>query len=387
MEKKRHGKGCAPIATMVAFGRIGVLATAMIIVAICGSIASTPAMANGLPLRASGGLAGEIAPATDVPVGIESEKIYIRFSERDARRPSWMTCTVSVTYVLHNSNPDLLTVPVLFIGEAPHGYGVTLDKEAVSVSPSPPVSEMGDAAGEETARIWLDPMTGKPYLFPEGVTDPNVVNPVRFTLELPPGDHVMEVTFEGRLGVDRVRYPNPISHLSYFLRPARHWAYFKDLEIVIDLPSSEYRLASTMPLKKSGGRSWTATFDALPESDLHVSVMSTDGMWLGRYTTREALWLLLAAIAFAPRLFVRLVEPRLSTTPGRVLGILLKVFATWFAIDTLTRDLLQLPLDVLVQYPLLVATLLFIWFWPRGHGWSRRRPGFQKTGGETRRWS
>ena len=354
------------------------LATATVIVAICGLIASAPAMANGLPLKMPGGLAGEIAPASDVPVGIESEKIYVRFSERDPRRrsPSWMTCTVSATYVLRNPDPDPLTVPVLFIGEAAHGYSVTLDKRAVSVSRSPSASETGDAAGEETAHIWLDPMTGKPYPFPEGVMGPIMVNPVLFTLELPPGDHEVEVSFEARLGVDRVRYPNPISHLTYFLRPARHWAYFKDLKVSVELPNSEYSLASTIPLRKTGERTWTATFERLPESDLHVSVMSTDGMWLGRYTTRGALWLLLALVVFAPRLFARFVEPHLPIAYGRVLGILLRVFATWFAVDTLTRDLLLgwRALNVLAQYPLLAIVLLFVWFWPIRHGRFRESP-------------
>ncbi|GAW93415.1 hypothetical protein [Calderihabitans maritimus] len=247
---------------------------------------------------------------------------------------------------------------MLFISDFVKGGQVTLDGEAIPVSSEKvSVSSLYPALEKSSKFIWYDPWTGKTYPLPENMRR-DKFDAVPFTLKLSPGHHELKVVFENTLGLDQDRYLNPVFHLTYLLQPAKYWAYFKNLQISITLPHSNYRLAGSLPLKRTGARTWTANFSKLPEKDLHLSVISTSGMWLGPYTTKFTIWLLLVIVIFLPVFYKRFLAARISGTFGFGLGIMLRILAAWFAWDTLTRGLLPAPFNGLVQIPLLVAALL-----------------------------
>ncbi len=323
---------------------------------------STPVLANGLAVSLSGDYLGTIVPATGTPVSIESEDLSIRFEEsNDIFLPIWMRADVSVTYQLRNPTDDTLVLNILFVGDFVKGNRLTLDGKTLPfTAEADRVSLLSlDALDISASFTWLDPWTNKPYPLPERARRDSL-DAIPFTLELTPGTHELRVEMENALGMDQERYLNRVFHLTYLLHPAKYWAHFGDLTIQVELPHDRYRLASSLPLSRVDTRNWATALKGLPEQDLHLSVVPTSGMWLGRFTTKTSIWLLLAAVTLLPEIYRRLLRSRVSGLLRPGLDVALRVVAIWFAWDTLTRGLLTAPFNGLVQIPVLAGIIIWL---------------------------
>lgn len=329
---------------------------------VLGAVSPGPCLANGLPVNMSGDFLGPVVPAAETPVGIESERLSIDFTEHSSRfSPLSMRAKVTAAYVLNNPSRDTISVPVLFIGDFAGQANVTLDgREVPVVREITPVSHHYPVLAANAGFAWYDPYTGENYPLPKNGLYRNSYGKLPFTLVLPPGSHQLRVVYESGMGHDGGRYLNRVFHLSYLLQPARHWAYFKELDISVGLPHKGYRVAASLPLERTGPGKWAANFSGLPGEDLHLSIISTRGMWLGRFTTGASVWLLLAAVVILPALYSRFLAVRVPGIYSPGAGIALKAFAAWFSWETLTRGILPLPLNILVQVPVLAFILLYL---------------------------
>lgn len=103
--------------------------------------------------------------------------------------------------------------------------------------------------------------------------DPDLGNPsgLRFTLTLPPGQHVVEVAYRVRLGsYDAGDHPNRVWQLAYSLAPARLWAGFGQLDVEVEVPET-WEAAASLPLRREGRR-LVGRFAGVPGDVLAVSV-------------------------------------------------------------------------------------------------------------------
>ncbi|MDW7650292.1 MAG: hypothetical protein SCK29_08965 [Bacillota bacterium] len=339
--------------------RIRVFLTVFIILL---TTAVSSAWANGMPvLNRADDFTGSVLPAAETPVRIESEILTIDFRQIGSDF-SWLEADVSAAYTLHNPTTDTLTVTVLFIGDYAGDVHVRLNDVPVFL-PLQKISLAKEYAAQEkeAAFVWYDPFSKEPYssssLQPGKAQQ--AVQAVPFDISLPPGSHQLHVGFPNKLGYDRSRYPNPVFHLTYLLQPASNWAAFKDLKIIVNLPQGNYRLASSLPLEKTGGQTWSAAFSELPDEDLHLSVMSAAGLWFGRFSTRGYMLLFLAAILSLPVLYRRTTAHLLPGKAGSLVGIALYILAGWFAWHTLfATQVLMYPFTAL---QLLILLLITIW--------------------------
>ncbi|MEJ7653166.1 MAG: hypothetical protein WKH64_07395 [Chloroflexia bacterium] len=93
-----------------------------------------------------------------------------------------------------------------------------------------------------------------------------------FRLPLPAGDHKLEVSYRARASSDSGDSPVRYWQVGYVLAPAREWAAFGGLDVVVQLPE-DWRAAARPALTRSGGV-LTGTFNGVPADNLAITVQA-----------------------------------------------------------------------------------------------------------------
>ena len=122
-----------------------------------------------------------------------------------------------------------------------------------------------------------------------------------FTFEVPPGAaKTVTIGYTHTPGQDHAKRVSTVFTYEYLLSPAKTWAAFGPLHIVVKLPPNAITWSS-MPWREEGAER-RADFSSLPNGELVFEVMSTNGLWFGM-TGHEGYWVIvivaLVAVAFA----------------------------------------------------------------------------------------
>ena len=93
---------------------------------------------------------------------------------------------------------------------------------------------------------------------------------LRFEARIPPGQHTVRVRYRVRLGsYDSGDHPNRVWQLAYSLAPARLWAGFGQLDVVVAVPEG-WEAKASVPLRREGSR-LVGRFSGVPGDVLAVS--------------------------------------------------------------------------------------------------------------------
>ncbi|MDQ3856400.1 MAG: hypothetical protein M3281_08430 [Chloroflexota bacterium] len=221
---------------------------------------------------------------------------------------------VSATYEVRNAGPRR-TLQLVFVAPS-----LMQQRARVSLD-SAPLRTSFERAPELPAS-WKPPST-TPGLGGEGDIRYGVRqnDVLRFALALPPGSHRIEVSYHARPSTYSGNSPTRYWQLGYVLAPAREWAGFGGLDVIVQLPQS-WRAASRPALTRSEGV-LTGTFNGVPADTLALTVQAPApanpdigafswvlgclalvlfaalaGWWLGR-RRRSALWALPLSVILA----------------------------------------------------------------------------------------
>ncbi|MFZ5814821.1 MAG: hypothetical protein ACOY93_05915 [Bacillota bacterium] len=257
-----------------------------------------PALANSGPPHQEGGQSG-LLPGRSGTIHVLSEQLRIAISSDLAE------AEVSATYRMANRGPES-RLPVLFVIQEHlpagsrenrprirwEGQELPVTERLLSLLPEADQQRVFEAWGGE--REVIDPVSGERYLLHRyGGTSANPWAGLRlFEFELPLGEGSegsLEVTYTQPGGYDRSRYLHRIYHYHYLLKPARGWASFGPLEVVIGAPERPF-FAATLPLRYEDG-AYRATLPGLPEENLTFSFMSREGILFSQLQPAPYYWI------------------------------------------------------------------------------------------------
>lgn len=91
---------------------------------------------------------------------------------------------------------------------------------------------------------------------------------------------------------DRAAHVNSTYVYDYLLSPAKAWASFGPIDVVVRAPAGA-SITSSVPFVEEGDTR-KATLPGLPEGELRISAMSRKGLWLGM-TTSKGYWAIVIA--------------------------------------------------------------------------------------------
>jgi hypothetical protein len=77
-----------------------------------------------------------------------------------------------------------------------------------------------------------------------------------FVVAIPPGEHVLTVSYDATAGLDRRSGDTLVWQLAYILAPARDWSSFGTLDLAVHVPDG-WEFAITPPVDDSGHRTFT----------------------------------------------------------------------------------------------------------------------------------
>jgi hypothetical protein len=148
-----------------------------------------------------------------------------------------------------------------------------------------------------------------------------------FRLELAEGaTRAVVVRYRHVAGADLASHVNTTFTYHYLLSPAKSWASFGPLHIVVLTPPGA-RVWGSRPLAK-GLSGYRADFASLPDGELTFEVMSMNGVWLGM-TTSSGYWGVLLLSLTVATTFIGIRLGRLeSRARSGCLGSLLRASGT-----------------------------------------------------------
>lgn len=122
-----------------------------------------------------------------------------------------------------------------------------------------------------------------------------------FTFEVPAGaTKTVSVGYTHVPGMNLAKRVSTVFTYEYLLSPAKTWAAFGPLHIVVKLPPNTAAW-SAMPWREEGSER-RADFTTLPDGELVFEVMSTNGLWFGM-AGHDGYWVIvivaLVVVAFA----------------------------------------------------------------------------------------
>lgn len=320
---------------------------------------SPVAEANSLPVRWVTPGSGVILVEEGPQARVVDEDLEIDIAPSSPRTGSQVKVKARYSLRLIDKAQEQ-DVQIAFIHNGAKSCNVALDDVPVHIEKEGPATVEGLALEMKT----YDPLTGEEYEISHGMNRSAIAS--FFTIHLEPGKtHSLVVEHTARSGWDEIRYVNPISHFTYYLRPAEKWAGFGNLSVTLRVPWG-YRVVTSLDgkLQRESPGVLRGTLKGLPNNDLHISLMSGSGMLPGIATRGgiHFLWLLsLLAYLVAPALRVPLPAMNLA-------GFFFALVSTW----ALTRRLWLYPFEFL-QAPILVIILLATavslwrrnrWLWP-----------------------
>ncbi|HZK24549.1 MAG TPA: hypothetical protein VFC74_04100 [Oscillospiraceae bacterium] len=103
-----------------------------------------------------------------------------------------------------------------------------------------------------------------------------------YSLEFPPQRaQEISVSYKTSGTMDKRETVSPQYSFTYLLNPAAHWSEFKDLQIkIITSPEAPYLINSSLPLKQTADRQYSADFTGLPGQDLTFTLFAAEKVTL-----------------------------------------------------------------------------------------------------------
>lgn len=235
----------------------------MVRIALLALVASVgTASANAAKGWEGGDRAGEPIGITDIAITREELVIDMRpMTDRGA------LAKVSATYHLDNRGPDKQLDLVFAMGSPSRDFRVLLDGKLIATMPRPDV---------QVPESWQPPRFtpgfdgGELYYG----TD-NAPTAVAFRLVVPAGRHDLAVTYDAepvQHHIDSVL----IYQFAYVLSPAREWAGFGGLELVVHVPP-DWKIAVTPALEREGD-TLRGSFTTVPADAVALTIQTPTGL-------------------------------------------------------------------------------------------------------------
>ncbi|MDP5272963.1 VanW family protein [Chengkuizengella axinellae] len=323
--------------------------------------------ANGMSYyRDSGQATGNLVPLKEERVNILKEELHIEMEPKGKRffENEYMNVNVKVIYYLENQAEESIEVPVAFPqqGETKE-WEVFLDQTNISLEGGIDLKNQINEIifdGYKNAN-WMNPWTNEEYYYSIGAESYfETLEAKKFTLELSPGIHQLDVHYTVRSGIDEELSLNPIYRFDYLLLPAAYWNEFQDLSIKLNFPFS-HLLRSNFAFDQVDQHTWTASFDKLPEENLRLYFTSTEGTFGGLITSRSQALASIPIVLFAFFIMIYLGHRFLRTKLAMVLNIGGSLSLGIFFYFILQRKLIPYPFNVL-QIGLFFILNIFLLF-------------------------
>ncbi len=261
----------------------------LIIMLLLAVLGGTWVLASGSPVSWGSCQMGLLLADRPIPISADSELLRFTLSDNLSQ------AEVFVQYTLTNQSDQHQTVKMCFFLDG--------DKPIVQLGEDELVVEMTDSAPGflrpfelRPARV-IDPGGGRPMDIKD---QSDRLSMALFNLNLQPQttSH-LTIRYSQTSWGDPRRYANYLHTYSYLLLPASAFQSFRDLTIEIDCPSNTL-IGHSLPLTRvqqaDGRQLLRGAFAELPEDDLHFSVMSKTGLWLGQ--TKKSFYEGFALVAF-----------------------------------------------------------------------------------------
>lgn len=227
----------------------------------------SPARANFGITTEGGQLVAEPIGGTGVVIRQESLTLDLRpLAEGDLAH-------IEASYRLHNPGPEMRH-DLVFVSGSPGvtGFLVTLDGQSVASYA---------VQGFVVPDAWKVPdktpnmRGGFDSYDPEDSKEPPVA--LACAVVLAPGAHELSVRYDAEAMVNHRSMPIVSRQFVYLLSPARSWANFKKLDVVVLLPSGW--LAASLPVLTREGDTLLGSFDGLPSDAIALTVQAPEGWW------------------------------------------------------------------------------------------------------------
>ena len=222
------------------------------------------AWANVGPPSSGGHLVADLAGSLEV--AITREKLTIDMRPVASGKPA----RVEALYQLHNDG-EAREFELLFASGSSfvNDFQISLGDQSIDCVPAPKA---------ELPESWKAP-THTPAL--DGIRLDYLryrhkqITPMRFTVAIPPGKHVLKMSYQAETAIHQYGHPHVYRQFAYVLAPARSWAEFGGLDVVIQLPET-WRAACSLPLSREGD-TLTGSFDALPAGAISLTLQAPEG--------------------------------------------------------------------------------------------------------------
>lgn len=266
-----------------------------------------PARANMAQTHFEGDRTGPIAPQKSTTVRVDRETLDF------ALDPKLHKARVTATYQLTNAGAAAEALDVAFVFVRTERGG---DQAAAVVE----IDGAMAAVQKVTDGELLDQLA-------RGFSKPDQRHHLGFLLfhlDLPAAKaQKVVVTYDQQASEDRTE-ATPIFGFEYLLSPAKHWASFGPLDVVVHTPP-DVRLVSQTPFHRAGDVE-RASLPGLPEGELRFEVMSLRGLWFGM-TDRSGYYAILIAAMAAATLALGALSGRWWSARSRAAQIALRLVA------------------------------------------------------------
>jgi hypothetical protein len=254
---------------------------------------AAPARANAGPPSYGGQPAGEPAGMTRVAIAREHLVIDLRPLAHDGQTSRFGRVSVEATYQLDNQGAAQ-HLDLVFASGANElvEFLVTLDGQPVA-------SQL--VSGATLPDSWKAPTsTPLPDGGDLGFTLRNAYGTAGFTLDVPPGRHVLAISYLAEAMTHHVGEPTVRHQFAYVLSPARAWAGFGGLDVTVHTPPGW--IAALTPAMTRTGDTFKASYDSLRADSIALTVYAP----LGAYRiVQTAGWILFALLTLGGGPLVR----------------------------------------------------------------------------------
>ena len=271
----------------------------------------TPASANSAPTRLGGTGGSALTVDEGCPVTVTAEQLT--FDVSGAGDSNGLTAHVKAVYQMENPTENPLSVQMSFYLEEHRGHMdslVDVDSAVSSIT----------ADGQSL-----------PFTIQEVETEDAAVDrfALTYAVEFPAwGTREVAVAYLSSSYGLREGTTYWTQEFTYLLSPARHWAEFGSLDIIIRTPEPvPYIVRSSLPLREAEERCYTAHFDGLPDGELtftlypRLSITLADRLHavLTSYQFTFAFFLLILPLTLLalPALLIFLLQRRSRRQPWR----------------------------------------------------------------------
>jgi hypothetical protein len=237
--------------------RMGVLVVVALAATLVLPLAATANMANPVaPGDAVGEPSGELA-------GLHIERESLELDLRPLAEGS--AARIDATYHVRNDG-EARSVDLVFVaaGLSDEAHGVWLDGTAVDFR-----SELVNSFDPPADVPWRPPQTTPGLSGGTNAYSARYEGVLRFTLLLTPGTHQIRVSYPATATAVSGAGPVRLWQLGYVLSPARQWASFGTLDVLVRVPAG-WSFASDPQLQRSGDEA-RGTFQGVPADAIGIT--------------------------------------------------------------------------------------------------------------------